>query len=432
MAYWPSGDADDSGGAVYPAPPVEQSGAANWRLARIDGNGDSLLSLPDITTIAQHWQEQAAGYRIYRRTPDAVAFDLMPDPDDGSALFTIARSTTFPPGQHQTDPTRPVRYTFQDLQAQAGALGPGLYQYKIAAFDPQSCMEGPLSPPISVAVPASSGTAPWLTLSATPLEGSSPLEVRFDACGSIDPDGGILEFEWDWTGDGAYEYYSGSDPLGYFTYGNPGTYSPTLKATDDEGQSTLIHATVLVNDGYWVHAWGGAEDNQAVAVALDSKQNVYIATNLNSIEDGPDLGVISYSPGGNLRWVKSFGDLDFNRQSEREVPVGITVTPDDRIVVSARDIWTAQSGMFWYDVADMYLLALDTSGRSLWQRCWEYKAYQNPQSLDVTNAGNILLSFNSWTPFDPDMLDLIQEYSATGDLLWQKRWSWIYPAETQL
>jgi hypothetical protein len=62
FANWPFGDPDDSG-----------PGAANWRLARIDGDGgvdlstnEGEVSIYDVTPLAQHWHEQLAGYRIER------------------------------------------------------------------------------------------------------------------------------------------------------------------------------------------------------------------------------------------------------------------------------------------------------------------------------------------------------------------------------
>lgn len=62
-AQWPAGDPTDDGGSTPPAP---GSGAENWRLARIDGNGNGIVEIQDITQMGQHWGESLDGYIIER------------------------------------------------------------------------------------------------------------------------------------------------------------------------------------------------------------------------------------------------------------------------------------------------------------------------------------------------------------------------------
>ncbi|MYH54240.1 MAG: trypsin-like serine protease [Gemmatimonadetes bacterium] len=61
-------------------------------------------------------------------------------------------------------------------------------------------------------------------------EGSAPLEVRFDASASTDPDGNIVSYAWDF-GDGN----AGSGRIVTHTYEDPGAYTPSLTVTDDRG-----------------------------------------------------------------------------------------------------------------------------------------------------------------------------------------------------
>lgn len=61
-------------------------------------------------------------------------------------------------------------------------------------------------------------------------EGSAPLEVRFDASSSTDPDGNIVSYDWDF-GDGN----TGSGRIVTHTYETPGAYTPSLTVTDDRG-----------------------------------------------------------------------------------------------------------------------------------------------------------------------------------------------------
>ena len=61
-------------------------------------------------------------------------------------------------------------------------------------------------------------------------EGSAPLEVRFDASSSSDPDGNIVSYAWNF-GDGN----SGAGRIVTHTYAAPGAYTPSLTVTDDRG-----------------------------------------------------------------------------------------------------------------------------------------------------------------------------------------------------
>ncbi len=61
-------------------------------------------------------------------------------------------------------------------------------------------------------------------------EGDAPLDVRFDASASNDPDGRIVSYAWDF-GDGN----AGSGRIVTHTYRDPGAYTPSLTVTDDRG-----------------------------------------------------------------------------------------------------------------------------------------------------------------------------------------------------
>ncbi len=74
------------------------------------------------------------------------------------------------------------------------------------------------------------------------VEGSAPLEVRFDAGASQDPDGTIAAYVWTF-GDGA----TGSGVQVSHVYESAGSYAPTLTVTDDRGaQHTRTGAPITV------------------------------------------------------------------------------------------------------------------------------------------------------------------------------------------
>lgn len=67
--------------------------------------------------------------------------------------------------------------------------------------------------------------------------------VGFDAVESYDPDGSIVKYEWDFTGDGAV------DALGMtavWVYPEPGTYPVTLRVEDNQGAVATLTRRVTV------------------------------------------------------------------------------------------------------------------------------------------------------------------------------------------
>lgn len=72
--------------------------------------------------------------------------------------------------------------------------------------------------------------APTAAFAIDVSEGSAPLEVRFDASASSDPDGSIAGYAWAF-GDGG----TGSGRTVAHTYENAGSYTPRLTVTDDRG-----------------------------------------------------------------------------------------------------------------------------------------------------------------------------------------------------
>jgi DNA-binding beta-propeller fold protein YncE len=97
----------------------------------------------------------------------------------------------------------------------------------------------------SVVVRPNQGPTAWLAATG----GRAGLPVRFDASGSLDPDGHVARYDWDF-GDGTASADGPAMPE--HTYRHPGRYTVSLLVTDDEGcaarqvftgQSLLCHGT---------------------------------------------------------------------------------------------------------------------------------------------------------------------------------------------
>ena len=87
---------------------------------------------------------------------------------------------------------------------------------------------------------------PVAVASATPTEGTAPLDVSFDATGSTDPDGDALTFAWDLDGDGAFDDATGAQAA--WTYTEGGTVVASVRATDPDGATDTDSVTITVNN----------------------------------------------------------------------------------------------------------------------------------------------------------------------------------------
>ena len=100
-------------------------------------------------------------------------------------------------------------------------------------------------------------TAPVAQMSADVTSGSAPLAVAFDATGSTDADGTIINFFWDF-GDGT----SANGGTASHTYA-PGTWTAQLLVTDDKGATdtasvTIVATNVVPTASFTVTPSGGA------------------------------------------------------------------------------------------------------------------------------------------------------------------------------
>jgi len=86
--------------------------------------------------------------------------------------------------------------------------------------------------------------APIVDLDATPTFGDAPLLVQFDGSGSVDGDGGAIDFLWDF-GDGSP---TSNAPTLQHNYVADGVYVVRLTVTDQEGAASIDEVTILVGN----------------------------------------------------------------------------------------------------------------------------------------------------------------------------------------
>jgi PKD repeat protein len=74
-------------------------------------------------------------------------------------------------------------------------------------------------------------------LNVVPSSGTAPLSVIFWV-GASDPDGKVIEYDWDFDGNGSVDAVTTSNRIS-FIYNHEGVYAARVRIFDDEGASTI-------------------------------------------------------------------------------------------------------------------------------------------------------------------------------------------------
>jgi hypothetical protein len=109
----------------------------------------------------------------------------------------------------------------------------------------------------SVSLIVSGNQRPSVSLTASPSRGVAPLNVAFDS-DAQDLDGAIVEYAWDFEGDGIFDT-TGGTPSTNHSYNTPGLYNAKLRATDDQGAWDVDGVTVQVTGASGADGWLAAE-----------------------------------------------------------------------------------------------------------------------------------------------------------------------------
>jgi PKD repeat protein len=88
---------------------------------------------------------------------------------------------------------------------------------------------------------------PEAVATASPTSGAAPLSVSFDGSKSSDPDpGDTLTYAWDLDDDDVFDDSTAANPT--YTYTTDGSYSPSLKVTDNSGASDIASVPISVGN----------------------------------------------------------------------------------------------------------------------------------------------------------------------------------------
>ncbi len=100
--------------------------------------------------------------------------------------------------------------------------------------------------------------------------GTPGVPLQFSGAGT-DEDGTIAKYEWDFDGDGVFEWSSTENGLNTYIYNNEGTYTATLRVTDNDGftdtdtvEVTISEKKIQIDDDGNVTVTDAEEDEEGI------------------------------------------------------------------------------------------------------------------------------------------------------------------------
>jgi hypothetical protein len=150
---------------------------------------------------------------------------------------------------------------------------------------------------------------PIADIVANPSTGQAPLNVLLDASTSFDPDGTIVNYQFDPEGTGTF-IDNGGAPTFNYVYVNPGVYDAAVLVTDDDGDAASFSTQVFVSPT----SYDEVENNDNTAEAQTLPATPFSNFSGNGGPGGPNDGdtedwyTFTANPGDWLQFTLDFSD----------------------------------------------------------------------------------------------------------------------------
>lgn len=208
-----------------------------------------------------------------------------------------------------------------------------------------------------------------------PYNGQEDQPIAFDGSGSLDPDGTIATYGWDF-GDGS----SGSGINPTHTYADPGTYTVSLTVTDNGGLTDTQSTTATV-----------AETPAAIEVFADSFENG--EWNGKWTEDSQNDWLIS-----TLRAVDGTRSAEVDGFTRDGQIVSIPINLKGRTNATVSFYWFMDSNV---DSGEYLAFDVSTNGGSTWTQTGILQGDVSPEGIwhfvsrDLTGINSLRLRFRA-------------------------------------
>ncbi|MBA7519506.1 hypothetical protein ES705_11585 [subsurface metagenome] len=158
----------------------------------------------------------------------------------------------------------------------------------------------------------------------------------------------------------------------------------------------------------WDATWPiGISDDHGRAVAVDSNNNIYVAGHTHKQIDGPyDICLVKYNRYGSLQWERTWG------YGGNDYAYGMIIDSSDNIYI------TGQTG------GNMLLIKYNSQGTQQWNKTWGGAYSQAAYSITMDLLGNIYLAgydTNPQYPATPSEMCVVK-FTNSGDEVWNFTW----------
>jgi predicted secreted protein len=159
----------------------------------------------------------------------------------------------------------------------------------------------------------------------------------------------------------------------------------------------------------WQKTYGGSGYDWAYSIQQTSDEGYIVAGKTDSFGvDGCDTWVLKLDASGNAAWQKTYGG------SNSDMAYFIQQTSDDGYILAGE---TKSFGAGDYDA---WVLKLDASGNTAWQKTYGGSMYDMASSIQQTSDGGYILAGNT-DSFGAGGRDTwILKLDASGNVAWQK------------
>lgn len=205
-------------------------------LAKFVGGADEVISATDVSPIAFNFGAELTGYAVLRVPFGSTLPELRPAQDPNvTGPYTVKRYNS-PPNSAQWQ-----QFEFTELSP-LPTTAPSFDYFVRAYSDAGDNDQAPNSNTVTI----STNSPPVAVGKADTTSGAIGTTVNFDASLSYDPDGSITLYEWDFEGDGTWDYSNGSTGNTSHQYTFAAVYDATLRVTDSAGSKSLAFIKITI------------------------------------------------------------------------------------------------------------------------------------------------------------------------------------------
>lgn len=230
------------------------------------------------------------------------------------------------------------------------------------------------------------------SFTANPTSGSIPLTVIFDGSESLDPDGEVVDYEWDLDGDGQYD--DGTGEIATYTYTKFGTYKVKLRVTDNNNETDVEEMDFVLDQSKLPTA--------TLNVATEEGNVLYVGeTYLFKADDAS-------SPNGSVNQYEwDFGDgssITKNKTAEHAFSRAGTYTVTLKLTDEKREVGTVTRELNVVTEASAPRPVIDTD-----------QEWSDDDQSEITGKVPFKVKFNAANSTDPDDDVVNTEWDLDGD-----------------